>query len=39
MKAPNGALQSKTPVESAQNRFGAEEVLDILTRLEYGVYS
>ena len=39
MKAPNGALQGKTPVESAQNRFGAEGVLDILTRLEYGVYS
>lgn len=39
MKQPNAALQGRTPVESAQNRFGAEEVLDILTRMEYGVYS
>jgi putative toxin-antitoxin system antitoxin component (TIGR02293 family) len=39
MKRPNTALNGRTPIESVKNRFGAEEVLDVLTRIEYGVYS
>lgn len=39
MKRPNSALNSRTPLESLKTRFGAEEVLDVLSRIEYGVYS
>ncbi|MCI1210208.1 MAG: MbcA/ParS/Xre antitoxin family protein [Treponema sp.] len=39
MKRPNTALQGRTPVACVQNRFGAEEVTDVLNRIEYGVYS
>lgn len=39
MKRANTALNGKTPLEAAKNRFGAEEAMNVLLRLEYGVYS
>ncbi len=32
-------LNNKTPLQAMANRFGAEMVLDILGRIEHGVYS
>lgn len=39
LKTPLAVLNNKTPLEAVSNRFGAELVLDILGRIEYGVYS
>ena len=39
LKTPNKVLDGITPVQAMSSRFGAEEVMDILGRLEYGVYS
>lgn len=39
IKRPNSSLDGKTPYEAVGNRFGAEEALSVLIRLEYGVYS
>lgn len=39
LKTPNAALGGITPVQAMSSRFGAEEVMDILGRIEYGVYS
>jgi len=39
LKTPLVALSGKTPLEAVSNRFGAEFVLDILGRIETGVYS
>lgn len=39
LKAPNQLLDDMTPVQAMSSRFGAEEVMDILGRIEYGVYS
>ena len=39
LKTPNKVLDGITPVQAMSSRFGAEEVMDILTRIEYGVYS
>lgn len=36
---PNGAIEGKKPEELISNRFGAQLVLDILSRIEWGVYS
>ncbi len=39
LKTPNQVLDGMTPVQAMSSRFGAEEVMDILGRIEYGVYS
>ncbi len=39
LKTPNQILDGMTPVQAMSSRFGAEEVMDILGRIEYGVYS
>ena len=39
LKTPNSALGDITPVQALSSRFGAEEVMDILGRIEFGVYS
>ena len=39
LKAPNQVLGGITPVQAMSSRFGAEEVMDILGRIEYGVFS
>jgi putative toxin-antitoxin system antitoxin component (TIGR02293 family) len=39
LKSPNSVLGGITPVEAMSSRFGAEEVMDILGRIEYGVFS
>lgn len=39
LKSPNKVLGGITPVEAMSSRFGAEEVMDILGRIEYGVFS
>jgi putative toxin-antitoxin system antitoxin component (TIGR02293 family) len=39
MKRSNAALNGAVPLFLLGTRFGAEEVMDVLTRLEYGVYS
>jgi len=39
LKSPNQILGGITPVQAMSSRFGAEEVMDILGRMEYGVYS
>lgn len=39
LKTPLQILENKTPLEAVSNRFGAELVLDILGRIETGVYS
>lgn len=39
LKAPNSVLDNESPVQALSSRFGAEEVMDILGRIEYGVYS
>nr|MCR5764992.1 MbcA/ParS/Xre antitoxin family protein [Treponema sp.] len=39
LKTPNSVLGNITPVQALSSRFGAEEVMDMLGRIEYGVYS
>ena len=39
LKTSNSVLGGITPVQALSSRFGAEEVMDILGRIEYGVYS
>lgn len=39
LKKPNVVLGGISPVQALQSRFGAEEVMDMLGRIEYGVYS
>ena len=39
LKTPNAILNNLTPVQAISSRFGAEEVMDMLGRIEYGVYS
>ena len=39
LKTTNSVLGGITPVQALSSRFGAEEVMDILGRIEYGVYS
>ena len=39
LKSPNNVLGGITPVQAMSSRFGAEEVMDILGRIEYGVFS
>ena len=39
LKSPNSVLGNITPVQALSSRFGAEEVMDMLGRIEYGVYS
>lgn len=39
LKASNSVLGGISPVQAMSSRFGAEEVMDILGRMEYGVYS
>lgn len=39
LKTPLKVLGSKSPLEAVSNRFGAELVLDILGRIEQGIYS
>ena len=39
LKTPNTLLGNNTPVQALSSRFGAEEVMDMLGRIEYGVYS
>lgn len=39
LKTPLQALEGKTPLQSVSNRFEAQFVMDILGRIEYGVYS
>lgn len=39
IKTPNVALGGKTPFQAMKNRFSAEEVMNILGRIQYGVYS
>lgn len=39
LKTPLIILDGKTPLEATGNRFGAELVLDLLGRIEHGVYS
>ncbi|MCR4952554.1 MAG: DUF2384 domain-containing protein [Treponema sp.] len=39
LKTQNNVLGGITPVQAMSSRFGAEEVMDILGRMEYGVYS
>lgn len=39
LKTPLKVLGNQTPLVSVSNRFGAELVLDILGRIEHGVYS
>ena len=39
LKKPNALLDGESPVQAMSSRFGAEEVMDILGRIEYGVYS
>ncbi len=39
MTNPNKALGDQVPLDLIDNQFGREEVRNILTRIEYGVYS
>ena len=39
LKTPLAALGNKTPLEATSNRFSAELALDILGRIEHGIYS
>ena len=39
LNRPNRALRDVIPLEMLKSRFGAEEVMDVLVRLEHGVYS
>ena len=39
LKMPNSVLEGLSPVQALGSRFGAEEVMDMLGRIENGVYS
>ncbi len=39
LKRANSVMDGKTPLDMLGTRFGAEEVMDALVRVEYGVYS
>ena len=39
LNAPNRALGGKMPYEVMDNQFGREEVLNLLGRIQWGVYS
>ena len=39
LKRENSVMDGKTPLDMLSTRFGAEEVMDALVRVEYGVYS
>ena len=39
LKESNRALGGISPVQAMSSRFGAEEVMNMLGRMEYGVYS
>ena len=39
LKTSLPVLGNKTPLQAVSNRFGAELVLDLLGRIEHGVYS
>ena len=39
LKSSNPVLGNISPVQALSSRFGAEEVMDMLGRIEYGVYS
>lgn len=39
LKTPLAALGNRTPLEATSDRFGAELVLDVLGRIETGVFS
>ena len=39
LKTPNKLLGGITPVQALSSRFGAEEVMDMLGRVEWGIYS
>lgn len=39
LKTPLKVLDDKSPLQAVSNRFGAELVLDLLGRIEHGVYS
>ena len=39
LNAPNRALGGKTPYDIMDNQFGREEVLNLLGRIQWGVYS
>lgn len=39
LKTPNKLLDDLSPVQALSSRFGAEEVMNILGRIQYGVYS
>ena len=39
LKSPNKVLGGITPVQALSSRFGAEEVMDMLGRVEWGIYS
>lgn len=39
IKTPNAVLGGITPFQAMKNRFSAEEVMNILGRIQYGVYS
>ena len=38
-RQPNAAFEGKSPAEIARNEAGAQMVLDLLGRVEYGVFS
>lgn len=39
LKRPNTVLEGNAPLFLLGSRFGAEEVMDVLTRIESGLYS
>jgi putative toxin-antitoxin system antitoxin component (TIGR02293 family) len=39
LKSPNGALQNATPLSLLDADIGAEAVLDLLGRIEHGIFS
>ncbi len=39
IKRPNRALEGKSPLEMMESIFGAERVMDLLGRIEHGVFS
>ena len=39
LKRPNVALEGNSPLFLLNTRFGSEEVMDVLSRIEHGVYS
>ena len=37
LKHPNPALTGETPLERAQNAVGADDVIDLIGRMEHGI--